>query len=200
MRRAVAAEHDLLLRVVQRVERVEELGLRPFLADDELDVVDEQDVHAAVPLAEFENAVVPNRVDDLVHEAFGRDVRELQPRAVRQDVVADRVHQMGLAQTDAAVEEQRVVRTRRRFSHRAAGRVRELIRRADDERVEGVAGTQAADARVIARPSALGLGQIRDFRLVQIVRPAGLRCPPAESTTVAPARPTSANASAITPV
>ena len=44
VRRAVAADDDLLLRVVQRVERVEELVLRAFLAGEELDVVDEQDV------------------------------------------------------------------------------------------------------------------------------------------------------------
>jgi hypothetical protein len=45
MRRMIAGEHDLLLRVVERVERVEELGLRAFLAGDELDVVDEQHVN-----------------------------------------------------------------------------------------------------------------------------------------------------------
>ena len=44
VRRAVAAEHDLLLRIVERVERVEELGLRAFFAGEELDVVDEQHV------------------------------------------------------------------------------------------------------------------------------------------------------------
>ena len=69
---------DLFLRVVQRVERVEELRLRPLLADDELDVVDEQDIDAAVPFAELEDAVVPDGVDDLVHEPLGRDVGELE--------------------------------------------------------------------------------------------------------------------------
>ena len=44
VRRAVAGEDDLLLRVVERVEGVEELVLRAFLAGEELDVVDEQDV------------------------------------------------------------------------------------------------------------------------------------------------------------
>ena len=58
MRRAVAADDDLLLRVVERVERVEELGLRAFLAGEELDVVDEQHVDAAIALAEIEDAVV----------------------------------------------------------------------------------------------------------------------------------------------
>ena len=78
MRRMVAAEDDLLLRVVQRVERVEELGLRAFLARDELDVVDEQDVDRSIALAEIEDAIVAKRVDHLVHESLGRDVGELR--------------------------------------------------------------------------------------------------------------------------
>ena len=81
-----------------------------------------------------------HRVDHLVHEPLRRDVGELQARQVRQHVVPDRVHQMRLAEAHAAVDEQRVVGARRRFGHRAAGRVRELVRRSDDERVEGVAG------------------------------------------------------------
>ena len=60
-----------------------------------------------------------------------------------QHVVTDRVHQVRLAETHAAVDEQRVVRTRRRFGDGAARGVRELVRRADDEGVEGVAGIEA---------------------------------------------------------
>ncbi len=59
----------------------------------------------------------------------------------------DRVHQVRLAETDAAVDEQRVVRPRRRLRHRAAGRMRELVRRTDDEGVEGVAGSEPARRR-----------------------------------------------------
>ena len=70
--------HDLLLRVVERVEGVEELGLRAFLAGDELDVVHQQHVDAAIALAEVEDAVVADRVDHLVHEPLGRDVGQLQ--------------------------------------------------------------------------------------------------------------------------
>ena len=142
MRRAVAAEDDLLLRVVEGVEGVEELVLRAFLAGDELDVVDEQDVDRAVALTELQNPVVADGVDHLVHETFRRDVGEPQPRRVLHDVLADGVHQVGLAQADAAVDEQRVVGERRCFGHRPAGGVRELVRGADDEGVEGVARVQ----------------------------------------------------------
>ena len=48
LRRPVARDDDLLVRVVQRVERVEELLLRALLAGEKMDVVDEENVHAAV--------------------------------------------------------------------------------------------------------------------------------------------------------
>src|SRR5215831_9932814 len=50
--RAVAGDDDLLARVVQRVEGVEELFLRSFLVLQELDVVDQQHVHVAVTAPE----------------------------------------------------------------------------------------------------------------------------------------------------
>ena len=58
--------------------------------------------------------------------------------------MADRVHQMRLAESHAAVDEQRVVGPRRRFGHGAARRMRELVRGSDDEGVEGVARRKAA--------------------------------------------------------
>ena len=100
-----------------------------------------------IALAEIDDAVVADRVDHLVHEPLGRDVGELQIAVVLQHVLPDRVHQVRLAQPHAAVDEQRVVRARRRFGDGAARGVRELIRRADDEGVEGVAGIQAGRAR-----------------------------------------------------
>ena len=92
------------------------------------------------------------------------------------DVVADRVHQVRLAEPHAAVDEERVVRARRRFGDGAARGVRELVRRADDEGVEGVAGIQArrrADGFVVrgasrrrsARQRSAGFGTAARFGL-----------------------------------
>jgi hypothetical protein len=147
MGRTIAADHDLLLRIVQRVERVEELVLRAFLARYELDVVDQQHVHAAIARSEVEDAIETHGVDHLVHEALGRDIGEHEARVVLHHVMADRVHQVRLAEPDAAMNEQRVVRSRRRFRYRAARGVRELVRWPDDEGVEGVARNQASRAR-----------------------------------------------------
>ena len=66
--RAVAAHHDLLLDLVQCVERMEKLFLRPVLAGEELNVVDEQDVDGPVPDKEVGRSDLLNRRDHLLHE------------------------------------------------------------------------------------------------------------------------------------
>ncbi len=72
--------------------------------------------------------------------------------------VADRVHQVGLAQTDAAVEKERIVGHGRRLGHRLRGGVGEPVRISDDEIVEGVARVEVADAQLVGerRPARAG--------------------------------------------
>ena len=59
-------------------------------------------------------------------------------------MVADRVQQVGFSEPGGPVDEQRVVGTRRALGDRHRGRVREAVRRADDELVERVARIQRA--------------------------------------------------------
>ena len=72
--RPVAGQHDLLVRLVQGVERVEELLLDALLAGQELDVVDQQHIGLAVLPAEPDQLVVLDGVDVLVGELLGGDV------------------------------------------------------------------------------------------------------------------------------
>ena len=62
LRRPVGRDDDLLVGVVEGVEGVEELLLRPLLALQELDVVDEQDVGLAVAPLEAAGPLVPDGV------------------------------------------------------------------------------------------------------------------------------------------
>ena len=62
----IAREDDLLVTVEERVEGVEEFLLRALLAGEELDVVDQQHVGLPVALAEFDQGVVLDRVDEFV--------------------------------------------------------------------------------------------------------------------------------------
>ena len=140
--RPVGGDHDLAAAAVQVVERVEELLLELLGALEELDVVDEQHVDLAVAPFEARHVLRAHRVDELVHHRLGRDVANALAREELADVVADRVQQVGLAQPGRAVDEQRVVGPGRALGDRQRGRVREAVRGADDELVEGVAGIQ----------------------------------------------------------
>jgi len=65
---------------------------------------------------------------------------------VAQHVLPDRVHQVRFSQPHTAVDEKGVIGPRRRLGDCTAGGMRKLIRRADDEGVEGVPGIQAGRA------------------------------------------------------
>ena len=60
-------------------------------------------------------------------------------------VGGDGLEEMGLPQPGPAVDEERVVRLRRRLGDRERGGVREPVRRADDERVERVLRVEALE-------------------------------------------------------
>jgi hypothetical protein len=74
--RLVRGDHDLLVGIAQRVERVEELLLGALLARQELHVVHQQHVHAAVLVAERQRLAVLDGVDHLVREALRRDIED----------------------------------------------------------------------------------------------------------------------------
>jgi hypothetical protein len=140
---AVGGDDDLLLGLVERVEDVEELVHRPVAAGDELDVVDQQDVAlVAVAAAELVELVEAHRGDELVHEALGALVDDAQARPGRVDVVADRVQQVGLAEADAAVDEEGVEAGAGLVGGGPRGRGGELVAGALDEVLEAVAARE----------------------------------------------------------
>src|SRR6266545_449651 len=122
---------------------MEELLLRALLARDELDVVDEKQVDRPILGAELGRAVVPDGIDQVVGESLRGEVHEAEMRVELGDVMTDRVQQMRLAEADTTVDEERVVCARGQLGDRLARRLRELVRVADDERLEGVASAEA---------------------------------------------------------
>ena len=79
-REAIGREDELGAGAVQRVEGVEELLLGARLALQELDVVDEQDVDAAICRLERLERPVVQRADELVGERLGGRVEDGRPR------------------------------------------------------------------------------------------------------------------------
>src|SRR5215471_5127820 len=116
---------------------MEELPLRPILARDELDIVDEQDVDRPVARSELLHPVTTNRGDQLVCEALGRQVEEVQRRMLACDLVADGAKQVRFAEAGAPMQKQRSVGARGKIGDRLAGGVGELVTAAYDEGREG---------------------------------------------------------------
>ena len=105
----VGGEDHLLVRVVQRVERVEELLLGSLLALEELDVVDQEDVHETVLVLELVPRFLLDREDELVGECLHGHVGNLQVGKLPVDRVSDGLHEMSLSQADASVDEAGIV-------------------------------------------------------------------------------------------
>ena len=155
LRRPVARQDDLLAVLVDRVERVEELLLRPLLVGDELDVVDEEEVDPSIACPELVDLALLDRGDELVGELLGGRVDDLLARELGDHLVADRVHQVGLAEADPAVQEQRVVGVAGALGDRQAGGMGQAVGRADDEVGEGVAGVEVRRPALAADPGRL---------------------------------------------
>jgi hypothetical protein len=157
------------------------LLLRRVLPGDELHVVHQQHVELPVAPLELMHPLEAQGVDQVVQEALGRQVQHARVGLAAQHLLSDRVHQVRLAEADAAVQEERVVGARRRLGDRARGRVRELVRGAHDERIEGEARAQDEGARRRRRGRAggqrqgsLGVGGLETDRESRISRRLGL--------------------------
>ena len=150
--RGIGGEHNLLAGLVQRVEDKEEFVLRFVLAGPVLDVVDEQNIHlVTVEVAHFGHAVFLEALHVLLREVLAGEVAHALVRIVLEDVVADGLQQVRLAEAGRTVDEQRVVLRAVRVPGYGEGRVeRELRLVAGDEVLEAeTAGKRYAGLREI---------------------------------------------------
>ena len=131
--RTIAREHDLLVPVEEGIEGVKEFLLRSFFAGEKLNIIDQEQICLAVTLAEFDQRIVLNRVDEFVDEELAREIHDFRRLLSCPKILADRLHQMRFAQPDAAVNEKRVVGPRGRLCHGQTGGVRDLVVRPDDK-------------------------------------------------------------------
>src|SRR5438093_3096687 len=135
------------MSVEKRIERVKEFFLGTLFASKKLDVVYQEEIDLAITLSEFDQITVLDRVDELVDEQFTGDINHLYVFLLGPNVLADGLHQVGLAKTDTAINEQRVVRACGRLRHGQSGGMRNFIVRTNDERFEGIPGIQSGHGR-----------------------------------------------------
>jgi hypothetical protein len=104
-----------------------------------LHVVEQQQVDELVTLAELVDLARGERAAKLLDEVLERRVLDVELAVHLHGVRRDRTHEVRLAETGAAIDEQRVVDGTRRLRHRMRGGRGEPIGRADHEVVEPVA-------------------------------------------------------------
>ena len=118
---------------------MEKFFLRVVLADQELQVIDHQHIDAAKLFLELHRRLAADCGDEAIHEFFGRHVsdRDRLRAVLAPQFPGDGMHQVGLAQADAAVQEQRIeADARRLFGDAARAGIGKLIGLADDEVIE----------------------------------------------------------------
>src|SRR6185436_19643180 len=135
------------MSVKKRIERMEKFLLRPLLTTEKLNVVDQKKVGLTITLPELDQITVLNRVDELVDEQFTREVDHLHVFPFRPDELADGLHEMGFAQTDAPINKKRIVRARRCLRDCQTRGMRDFVVRADDERFKCVSRIESGNRR-----------------------------------------------------
>ena len=137
-RRTVGCEDDLFVVFIESVEGVEEFHLGSFFARDELNVVDEKHVRAAVFLAERLIPAALDREDELIEDLFTFDINDLHVRLAHECTVCDGVHEVRFAETGGAVDEEGIDLHPHVVGNVESRRMCETVRVAHDEVFEGV--------------------------------------------------------------
>ncbi len=143
--RAVAGHHELLAQLVQVVEDVEERVLRrdEVLAGKLLDVVDDEHVDALVEVDEVVQSVLTHGIGVLHLELIGGDVEHALGGVVLEDLEADGLCKVRLADTTGSEDEEGVeCRIAGTVADSEAGTERELVGLAGTERAERAVGIE----------------------------------------------------------
>lgn len=90
------------------VKSMEKFFLRGLFSRNKLDIVYEKQIHMAIFFMKFVCCSCFNGGDQLIGKFIALDVGKLHPRLIFMEIVADGHEKMGLSQTGAAVNKERV--------------------------------------------------------------------------------------------
>ena len=122
---------------------MKEFFLSFFFAGDELHIIDDQDINVAIFIAEASDFET-NTIEKFFHESFRANIGNFHFGITLDDGVADSLNQVSFAQADAAVDEKRVILGARIGGGCLASSVGEVVARADNEILEGIARVEAS--------------------------------------------------------
>ena len=87
---------------------------------------------------EFENAIIANSIDEIVHELLSGYVNEIQRAVIFANLVSNGVKEMGLSKANAAIDEKRIVGAGGGLGDSARGGMSELITGTNDKTAESI--------------------------------------------------------------
>src|SRR5579872_3248574 len=120
----------------ERIEGVKKLFLRSVLAVKELDIVNQQQIERMVIFLEAVECLVLIGAHHIGHVLLGVNVAHVGRGVEFEQHVADRLDEMRLAETYAAIDEKRVVGHPRMLGNLQGRGTCELVRLARHERVK----------------------------------------------------------------
>jgi len=124
--------------VVEGVEGMKELFLRRFLASDEVDIIDKEEIEGAETGTENRSGTLLNCRYELIGEFFTRDIKDFFLGGAAFYFEGDRLHQMCFPKPDTAIDKERIVMFSGLLRDRPGGGVGEPASRPDDEIFKGV--------------------------------------------------------------
>ena len=128
----------------------------PELRFQEMHVVDHHHVEGPDLLSEIGNLLGVHRIDVVLPEIVGAEVKDRGIRAVPAQPERQSLHEMGLAEADPAEKVEGAGRLRLAFGDAEAEAVRQLVRLADDEILEGEQGLERCGELVQAAVAGRG--------------------------------------------
>ena len=131
------------LRFVDVVEGVKEFLLNALLAGQELNVIDQKIIDAAVTRSELGKSIFLDGPDEFVGEFLTGYVSDPTGGVAVQGLMGYGMHQMGLTQSGFTIEKKRIVSVSGSVGYRNACRMGKFTPSADDEIGKGVFGVNA---------------------------------------------------------
>lgn len=132
-REAIGGDDDLFIELVEVIEDVEEFFLRFLFADNELEIVDDEDVEFAKFEIEFVAFAKADRVDEVGVEVSDGGVEDFEGRVFAKKFIADGLDEMGFAEARATIKEEWIVAFAWGVDDATSGGDGKVIIGADDE-------------------------------------------------------------------
>ncbi|MNJ53529.1 hypothetical protein D3C77_489220 [compost metagenome] len=82
---------------MQRIEGMEKLLLCRFLPGQKLNVINEQNINVPVFVPEAFRPVIPDGVNEFICKFLGRNINDFTAWTMLQNVVSNRMHEVGFA-------------------------------------------------------------------------------------------------------